>query len=155
MGFSCEVLEYINTLTDRWQAYLLGVFGTNFCENGVCSCYNIFLYFFLSIEAKQHMFLTTCGSGGRWYTKASHSNRNVAEEGLGEGRENRQYSAKVTTGRVLPVHEKYETPSSYSWRLQSFSWCLSLCVPSFLVFLSLFRVILQPFVSNMLCVVNH
>jgi len=45
MGSSYGVLEYINTLTVRWQANLIGVFCRNSCENGVCSCYNFFLSF--------------------------------------------------------------------------------------------------------------
>jgi hypothetical protein len=74
-----KVLEYINTHTGGCQAYLIVVLVRIF------AAVSILPFHFFPVEAKQHMFLTTRESVGRCYTKASHSKRNVTEEGVGWG----------------------------------------------------------------------
>jgi len=100
-------------------------------------CLQLLQFFFFlfcspfSRSKATHVFDNMWKCGG-WYTKLATQTETLLKKGRGGeergGRRNRQYSTKLTTGKLLLYTRNTRPTSAYFWGLQSFFRCLSLCI---------------------------
>lgn len=127
MGLCSEVLEYINTPTFRWQAYLIRIFVIM-----VFAAVTFFRTFFLKKQSNtcfwQHVKV---GEGGI-QKLATQTETLLKKKGLvgweGEWVIKSSIFNQTYHEQTSPFTRKNQTSSAYIGCLQSHSWYLSLCV---------------------------